>query len=115
MITGMGRHALKILGVRNRALERVMEARPENEFPTIRDLNDRLSSLVADGLGELPVQILVVPDSTLQAIVRVTGGAREGDKPALMIELGGADGRLPVSLISTDRMQRSGMPSSMVQ
>lgn len=87
----------------------------ENEFPTIRDLNNRLSSLVSDGLGDLPVQVLVVPDSTLQAIARVTGGAREGDKPALMIELHGADGRLPVSLISTDRMQRGGMPSNVVQ
>lgn len=80
----------------------------ENQFPTIRDLNNRLSSLVSDGLGDLPVQILVVPDSTLQVIARITGGAREGDKPALMIELAGTDGRLPVSLISTDRMQRAG-------
>lgn len=90
-------------------------SKTENKFPTIRDLNNRLSSLVSDGLGDLPVQILVVPDSTLQAIARVTGGAREGDRPALMIELGADDGRMPVSLISADRMQRGGMPSSVVQ
>lgn len=95
----------------NRALETEMEARPESEFTTIRDLNDRLSSLVSDGLGDLPVQVLVVPDSTLQAIARVSGGAQEGDRPALMIELGGgAEGRIPVSIVSTDRMQGRGMP-----
>lgn len=58
----------------------------ENEFPTICDLRDRLTELVEKGLGELPVQILVVPDSTLQAIAR-NSGQKDDAKPALMIDL----------------------------
>ena len=77
--------------------------KPESEFPTIRDLSDGLSMLVSEGLGDLPVQVLIVPDSTLQAIARVTMGAQEGDRPALMIELGdSAEGRIPVSIMSME-------------
>ncbi|KKM98706.1 hypothetical protein LCGC14_1155180 [marine sediment metagenome] len=89
--------------------------RPESEFPTIREISDGLSMLVSKGLGDLPVQVLVVPDSTLQAIARVLG-AQEGDRPALMIELrNSAEGRVPVSIMSTDRMQGRGIPSSVTQ
>lgn len=93
-----------------------MEEKPESEFPTIRDLSNGLSMLVSEGLGDLPVQILIVPDSTLQAIARVTVGVQEDNRPALMIELGGSvEGRIPVSIMSTDRMQDRGMPSSVAQ
>ena len=61
-------------------------AETENTFPTIRDLRDRLGDLVEQGLGELPVQILIVPDSTLQAIAR-NAGQKDDAKPALMIDL----------------------------
>lgn len=65
--------------------------------PTIRDLRDAMSEMVDGGFGDLPVQIVIVPDSTLQAI----GKTREREKPALMIDLVVADSpRLPVSLIS---------------
>lgn len=84
-----------------------MSARPENEFPTIRDLRDALNRLVDGGLGDLPVQVLIAPDSTMQAIARVAGGAAyDSNKPAIMIELDGPDGssRLPPSIVSTERM-----------
>lgn len=84
---------------------------PENRFPTIRDVRDRLAELVDKGLGDLPVQIVVMPDSTMQAIAKLMGG--HSDKPALMIDLSEGDGpRLPVTLISTDRFTRSGMETT---
>lgn len=89
-------------------------ALPESKFPTVQDLRDVLSKLVDQGLGEHPVQVVVVPDSTIQAIARVTGGSDYNDtRPALMIEMTGTveTGRLPVSLISTDRWSKDGMPS----
>lgn len=73
----------------------------EDTFPTIADLHGRLSELMAQGLGELPVQILIVPDSTLQAIAR-NAGQKDDDKPALMIDLCSDDGH-SVTLASTDR------------
>jgi len=90
-----------------------MPARPENEFPTILQLRDRMSELIDKGFGQLPVQVLVVPDSTLQALAQGMGHAA-GEKAALMIDLVGDDndgGRLPVGLISADRLTRSGMPT----
>lgn len=81
-----------------------MPAKPENEFPTIRDVRDRLAELVDRGLGDLPVQLVVAPDSTMQAIARATPGF-DPRKPALLIEFGGDQGRLPVSLISAERLR----------
>jgi hypothetical protein len=71
-------------------------SRRENEFPTISDARDRLAELVERGFGDLPIQLVIVPGSTLQAIA----GPR--DKPALMIDLLGDPGRMPVGLISTE-------------
>lgn len=76
----------------------------ENKFPTISDLCDGLKRLVDGGLGNLPVQVLVVPDSTIQAIGRVTPGF-DPAKPALMIEFDGVDGRIGPTVLSTDRWQ----------
>jgi hypothetical protein len=82
----------------------------EAEFPTIRDLRDRLSELIEQGLGGQPVQVVVVPDSTIQALAR-SAGSGDG-KPALMVELPGDQGRLPVALISTERFGHgNAMPS----
>lgn len=78
----------------------------ENEFPTISDLHDRLAELIAKGLGALPVQVLIVPDSTLQAIAR-NAGQKDDDKPALMIDLIDDAGN-SVSIASTDRWSREG-------
>jgi len=76
----------------------------ENRFPTIRDLRAALDSLVDRGLGDLPVQILIAPDSTIQALVRNIEPTYQG-KPALMIDLTqGTDGRMPVAVISTARL-----------
>lgn len=74
----------------------------EADFPTILDLRDRLSDLIAEGFGAFPVQILIVPDSTIQAVARFMGQGPD-DKPALMIELTSEGQRIPVGLISTDR------------
>jgi hypothetical protein len=93
-------------------------ARPESEFPTISDLHDRLTELISYGLGDLPVQVLIVPDSTMQAVAKVTAppGYDVGGKPALLIEFDAVGGRLPVSLVSTDRMTRDGgMPTTHTQ
>lgn len=81
--------------------------RPESEFPTIADLRDGLTELIEQGFGDLPIQLLVVPDSTLQAI-NGTGA----NKPALMIDLI-AEGspRMPVSLISSRFVGGKAMPS----
>ena len=89
-------------------------AKTENRFPTIRDLRDRLSELVEQGLGDQPVQVLVVPDSTIQVIAQAIGPASE--KPALMIELAGDDtGRLPAALISTERLMGNGGMKSLTR
>lgn len=77
---------------------------PENHFPTIKDLKAALEILIDRGLGDLAIQILVAPDSTLQALARDLEPAHRS-KPAMMIDLTrGADGRLPVSIISTERL-----------
>lgn len=96
-----------------------MSKLPESDFPTLRDFRDRLSELVDKGLGELAAQILVVPDSTMQAIAsHIDPTRKQGAAPALMIDLDqGNEGRqMPVSLISTDRMSGGvGMPSRRIQ
>jgi hypothetical protein len=48
--------------------------RPESDFPTIKHLRDRLTDVIENGLGDLPVQILVVPNSTIEAVARATAG-----------------------------------------
>lgn len=87
-------------------------SRPESEFPTISQLRDCLTQLVDRGLGAQPVQILLVPDSTLQATARATGGPGYNPaNPALMIELEVTDGsRLPVTIMSAERMSGRGVP-----
>lgn len=78
----------------------------ENTFPTIRDFAARLADLTQEGFGDLPAQILVVPDSTLQAIARVKmADGYNATKPALMIDLQGDDSQVLVGLISTERMK----------
>jgi hypothetical protein len=80
----------------------------EDKFPTIRDLRDSLSRLIDAGLGDLPVQIVICPVSTMEAVARSTGGPEwDGTKRALMIELGSSDGRLPTSMVSADYLQSS--------
>lgn len=79
-----------------------------SNFPTLRDLRDRLSELIENdrAIGDLPVQVLVVPDQTLQEIGRLL---RPGhDRAAMMIDLAGDDcPRMPVGLISTERLEKS--------
>ena len=88
-------------------------ARLESEFPTIKQLRDCLSELIDQGLGGLPVQILVVPDSTLQVIARASG--YEGGKPAIMVDLNAGGTGLPVGLISAERLAERGMPTTVHQ
>lgn len=83
-------------------------AQPENEFPTIRDLRDRLSILIDEGLGELPVQIVVAPDSTMQALARANEA--NSNRPALMIEYPREGKVLGVPFISTERLTGGGLP-----
>lgn len=73
----------------------------ENRFPTISDFHRALGALIGQGFGECPAQLLVVTDSTLQAI------AGDQPKPALMIDLPADDhtGRLPPALISIRGME----------
>lgn len=90
-------------------------AKRENEFPTIRNARAALAKLIEDGLGDLPVQLLVVPDSTLQAIAGAMGYR---GSHALMIDLISQPptSRLPFALISTERLGAgNGMPSKNVQ
>lgn len=93
-----------------------MTARSENNFPTICDVRNALTALVERGLGDLAVQIIVAPDSTMQAIARdVSGAGYDGTRPALMIDLTRGDGgRMPVAIISTDRLQGDG-PTTVTQ
>lgn len=91
------------------------ETKPESDFPTIADLYNGLRPLVEAGLGDLPVQVLIVPDSTMQAIARDAG--YHGVKPVLMAELNHEEGsgRIPVTVLSTDRMTRGAVPWSKTQ
>lgn len=88
----------------------------ENKFPTIRDFRDKLTELVELGLGDQPVQIIIVPDSSLQAIARVVAPPDfKHEKPALMVEMDGKDGRMPVLIYSTDRDQGRAMQTRQPQ
>ena len=88
--------------------------RPETNLPTIRQARDRLTELIDKGFGDLAVQIIVVPDSTLQSLARSFGQSPD-DKPALMIHLAGDDGGMAVGLISVERLDAGGMPTRTVQ
>jgi hypothetical protein len=78
-----------------------MPAKPESDFPTIMDLRDCLSKLVDQGLGELPIQIVVMPDTTIQALAK----AQLWDgKPATMLQYSRDGKELGVMFISTDRL-----------
>ena len=86
----------------------------ENKFPTIADLHAVLAELIREGLGELPVQVLVAPDSTMQALSRHAGQRADG-KPAIMVEFLAETGRIPVSIMSVDRMDSGPTRRSAVQ
>lgn len=73
----------------------------EDRFPTIKDAAKVLADLVDAGYGDLPVQIIAAPDTTVQALAKAAGDV--GGKPAIMLEYGGGD-RLPVCVISVNRM-----------
>lgn len=83
---------------------------PENTFPTIQDYRDLLNDLVEKGFGDHPAQLLVVPDSTLQALVR---HEHPGDQtPATMIEWQVSEARQAAGLISADRLAGRGISTS---
>jgi len=86
----------------------------ENRFATIQDMHEALASLIERGLGDLAVQTLVAPDSTLQALAMSLEPGYSG-KPALMIDvIPGKDGRLPACIISADRL-KTGNANSVVR
>lgn len=76
----------------------------EDKLPTIREYRDWLTSLVDQGLGELPTQVLVAPGTTVQAIARVLGDV--GEKPALMVEHH-KDGGVGPNIVAADYLHSS--------
>lgn len=79
-------------------------AKSESEFPTITDARDALQSLVDKGFGELPVQMVIVPASTLFLLAKDAGHV--GSKPALMLEMtasAGAELGLLIASVETLR------------
>lgn len=76
----------------------------ESKLPTILACRDALSRLVDLGLGEFGAQVLVVPASTMIAVVKATGDplAKANDKPPLMIEFDCSADKLGPSLVSVD-------------
>lgn len=85
-------------------------AKPESEFPTIQDLRDRLTELIELGLGDHPVQIVIVPATTMKAVCIATGPMPANDyRPPLMIELGvDRTERMAVTIVSTDYLNSRG-------
>ena len=85
----------------------------EDKFPTLRDLRDGLSRLIDEGMGDLAAQIIIVPDSTLQAVAKVTGapGWNAQTDKAKLIEFDGVDGRLPMMMLTADYVNGKDMPS----
>lgn len=85
----------------------------EATLPTINDLRAVVAELIANGFGELPIQIVVAPDSTLQALAR----RHANESPVLMIEYSAGTERQPVSIISTARLSsgKGRMPSLATQ
>jgi hypothetical protein len=84
----------------------------EDKFPTIRDLRDRLTHLVELGLGDLPVQVVIVPGSTMVAVARAThpDQMKAAGKPPLMIEFDGQEGRMPPTMVSCDFLDTKKYP-----
>ncbi|MCF1502931.1 hypothetical protein L0F51_04015 [Afifella sp. H1R] len=86
--------------------------RPENEFPTVKDMSQAIDHLVELGLGDFPVQLLVVPVSTIEAIARTVDPAlppRPEGKASLMVQLDGAgEARLPVTILSAGYLDAVG-------
>lgn len=62
----------------------------EDTFPTIRDASEVLDHLVEKGFGDLPLQFVIVPPSTLAALAKDAG--HSGGQPTLMIEMFARDG-----------------------
>ena len=60
-------------------------AKPESDFPTIEDARAVFQSLADEGFGELPVQVVIVPASTLAVLARNAG--HTATEPARMIEI----------------------------
>lgn len=82
----------------------------ENEFPTIRHMRDTLSMLIDRGFGDLPVQLVIAPDSTIQALARAEDP--NSVKPAIMLEFPVEARAFGVPFITTDRLtQGRGMPT----
>lgn len=82
-------------------------ARPESEFPTIEDARDVLQQLIDKGFGKLPMQVVIVPPSTLVALARDAG--HTGSKPAIMIEMTARDGAdMGVLIASVENMSTLG-------
>lgn len=77
----------------------------ENTFPTIADFHERLAELVKAGLGDMPVQVLIVPASTIIAITKITAPDEAHGKPALMIEFDGYSGRMGQCIVSCDYLK----------
>lgn len=88
--------------------------RPESKFPTIKDVHSVMAELIDEGLGDLPVQVLVAPDTTIQALAR-HAGATDDSKPALMLEFDGKDGRIGVMVMSTERLEQTPQRRERVQ
>jgi len=76
----------------------------ENRFPTINDAIEVLTELAKEGFGELPIQIIAVPDSTIQALTKCSG--------AIMVDYDPEHGRLPVGLITVNRIAGDPMPTT---
>lgn len=89
----------------------------EDKFPTLRDLRDGLTRLIDEGLGELAAQIIIVPDSTLQAVAKVTGapGFNPTTDKAKLIEFDGVAGRMPMMMLTVDYVSGKDMPSRTAQ
>lgn len=90
----------------HRRRDRVM-AKSENEFSTISDASKALRQLIDEGFGDLPMQLIVAPDSTMQAIGRHADGS-VGKNPVLMLQFDGINGRVSVTIMSTERLSSSG-------
>jgi len=82
--------------------------KPENEFPTIEDGRDVLQQLVDKGFGQLPMQVVIVPSSTLAVLAKDAGHTKS--KPAIMIEMFARDGvELGVLIASVDTLSGGGV------
>lgn len=79
----------------------------ESSFPTIIDARDVLQQLIDKGFGELPMQVVVVPASTLATLAKDAG--HNSSKPAVMIEAFARDGaEHGVLIVSVERLATGG-------